>query len=141
MSKRQNYPSIAERARESICPECGAPVYRKSKTGPPPTFCKPEHKRDFETRKLTQGAAVIVLLKAWRVDRGQGPIAQASLAQVCQIVDGFNAADFEAPRPRADYYAAKLMADGRLYMDRSTTNNRKARANVKARETSTAGEN
>jgi hypothetical protein len=113
-------PTIAERAREMVCPECGGPVERKSKHGPRPTFCSSEHAKAFNVRAQKEGAAIIAFVKAWRIDRGAGEIAQSSLQQLCQIVDGFNASDHSAqpPRPRADLYAAKLMADGRLYMDR-----------------------
>lgn len=116
---RQSKPTIAERARDRICPECGGPVVRTSVRGPAPTFCSPAHKKAFGNRKLVEGQAVIGLLKAWRIDRGSGPIAQAALAQLCAVVDGFNAADKEAGRPRADLYAAKLLVDGFVYADRA----------------------
>jgi hypothetical protein len=115
---RKAKPSIGERAREAICPECGGPVVRRSSRGPVPTFCSPEHKKAFGNRQLVEGRAVIGLLKGWRIERGSGPIASAAFAQVCSILDGFNAADREVGRPRADLYAAKLLADGSIYADR-----------------------
>lgn len=111
-------PTIEERARERICPECGAEVVRRAATGPTPIFCCPEHSKAFNIRAAREGAAAIAFLKAWRVDRGSGEIAQHSLEQLCQIVDGFNSDDHRFGRPRADLYAAKLMRDGRRYMDR-----------------------
>ncbi len=120
---RATKPTIADRARDSICPECGGPVVRRSARGPKPTFCSNECKRAHGNRHVVEGRAVIAFLKAWRIDRGSGPIAQAAFAQMCQIVDQFNAQDRDAERPRADLYAAKLMADGRLFMDRQNQRN------------------
>lgn len=122
---RQSKPSIADRAREATCPECGGQVVRRSARGPMPTFCSAECKRAHGNRHIVEGRAVIAFLKAWRIDRGSGPIAQGAFAQMCQIVDQFNAQDREASRPRADLYAAKLMADGRLFMDRQNVRNAK----------------
>lgn len=114
-------PTIQERARDRICPECGGEVVRRSARGPMPTFCSVECRREHSNRHIVEGRAVIAHLKAWRIDRGSGEIAKASFNEICTIVDGFNAADREAGRPRADLYAAKLLADGRLYIDRQAT--------------------
>jgi hypothetical protein len=111
-------PTIAERARDRICPECNGPVERRSPKGPMPVFCCHEHKKAFGNRQLVEGRAVIGLLKAWRIDRAQGEIAQQSFAQVCQIVDQFNFQDRDAKRPRADLYAAKVLNEGTLFIDR-----------------------
>lgn len=115
--------SIQERCREKVCPNCGADVVRKSKRGPPPIFCGKECKRAMNNRLTVEGRAAIAFLKAWRIDRGSGEIAQRSLAQVCEIADLFNAQDHEAGRPRADLYAAKLLSEnfvtrGVRYIDR-----------------------
>lgn len=116
----KHFPTIAERAREQLCPECGEAVPQEAgRRGRRRVFCSPEHKRAHNNRALSEGAAVIHLLKGWRVDRGQGDIAKESFRQFCQIVDDMISKDREAGRPRPDLYAAKLMADGRLYMDRS----------------------
>lgn len=136
---RQTKPTIAERAREGICPNCGGPVVRLSNRGPVPTFCdargKGVCKREHFNRHLGEGRAVIALLKAWRVDRGTGEIAKTAFAQMCQIVDQFNADDRDEGRPRADLYGAKLMADGRLYMDRQNQKNAaRAAASAEAHE-------
>lgn len=119
----QSKPTIAERARDAICPECGGQVVRRSARGPKPTFCSPKCKRDHGNRHIVEGRAVIAFLKAWRIDRGTGEIAKTALTQMCQIVDQFNAQDRDAGRPRADLYAAKLMQDGRLFMDRQNQKN------------------
>lgn len=116
-------PTISDKAKEAICPECGGPAVRRNARGPMPTFCGPECKRNHSNRHMVEGRAVIAFLKAWRADRGSGEIAKSSLTQLCQIVDQFNAQDREAGRPRADLYAAKLMADGRLFMDRQNVRN------------------
>jgi endogenous inhibitor of DNA gyrase (YacG/DUF329 family) len=115
---RSSKPTIRQRAAERICPECGQPAIRKSDRGPAPTFCSLECKKVFGNRQLVEGRAVIAFLKAWRIDRGSGEIAQQSFAQVCAIVDGFNSSDRDAARPRADLYAAKLLDTGFTYMDR-----------------------
>lgn len=120
-------PTISERARERVCPECSGPVVRRSARGPMPTFCSPDCKKSHGNRHIVEGRAVIALLKAWRIDRAQGEIAQKSFAQVCQIVDQFNAQDnaYRGPngerRTRADLYAAKLLADGSMFIDRQPT--------------------
>src|SRR3546814_10498062 len=92
---RQTKPTISERAREGICPNCGGPVVRLNPRGPVPTFCavrgKGVCKRQHYNRHVVEGSAVIALLKAWRVDRGTGEIAKTAFAQLCQIVDQFNA--------------------------------------------------
>lgn len=113
-----NRPTIKERLRERVCPNCGRTPERTSPKGPPPIFCSKECKRDHNNRLLVEGRAVIGFLKAWRIDRGQGEIAQRSFAQVCEIADLFNAKDLEAGRPRADLYAATILAEGTRYVDR-----------------------
>jgi endogenous inhibitor of DNA gyrase (YacG/DUF329 family) len=111
-------PSVSERAREAICPNCGDEAVRRSARGPVPTFCSAECKRDHGNRHMVEGRAVIALLKAWRIDRGSGEIAKAAFAEAVSILDKFNAADKDAGRPRADLYAAKLLNTGRRYIDR-----------------------
>ena len=124
MRSRRARPTIAERARDRICPNCGGPVARRSPKGPMPTFCSDDCKKAHGNRHIVEGRAVIALLKAWRIDRGSGEIAQGAFTQICQIVDQFNAQDnaYRGPngqtRPRADLYAAKLLADGSLFIDR-----------------------
>ncbi len=110
-------PTIDERVRYRLCPECKCPVARKSARGRAPKFCTPEHARAYNNRALQEGAALIAFVKAWRIDRGSGEIAKASLIQLCAIADSFNARDLELGRIRADYYAATLLADG-VYLDR-----------------------
>jgi hypothetical protein len=113
-----NKPSVAERLRERICPNCGGPVERRAAKGPAPTFCGSSCKREMQNRLTVEGRAVIAFLKAWRIDRGSGEIAHRAFAQVCEIADLFNAHDKSAGRPRADYYAATLLADGTRFIDR-----------------------
>lgn len=119
---RKGRPSISERARERICPNCGGPVERRSPRGSFPTFCDAKGrgicKREHSNRQLQEGYAVIAFLKAWRIDRGSGEIAKASLAQLCQIADLFNAEDLANGRPRADLYAAKVLREQTSYLDR-----------------------
>lgn len=122
-------PTIATRAKERICPECGGDVVRRSARGPIPTFCSHDCKRAHSNRHLVEGRAVIALLKAWRIDRGQGEIAKSAFAEVNRILDQFNSQDREAGRPRADLYAAKLMGNGTQFIDRQhQANARRSRA-------------
>jgi hypothetical protein len=117
-------PTIRERAREHICPECGTDVHRRSPKGPMPTFCSAECKKARGNRRLVRGAAVIEFLQAWRIDRGSGEIAQGAFAQLCQIADQFNAEDaaYRGPngeqRPRADLMASKILVEQTTYFDR-----------------------
>lgn len=120
-----NRPTVLERLRDRVCPNCGATPVRKSPKGPPPTFCSKDCKRSHNNRLLVEGRAVIGFLKAWRIDRGSGEIASKSLAQVCEIVDLFNAQDLAAGRPRADLYAATLLVEGTRYFDRQRPAKRK----------------
>lgn len=122
-------PSIQARARDAVCPNCAGPVVRRSTRGPMPTFCSADCKKLHGNRALVEGRAVIAFLKAWRIDRAQGEIAQRAFEQVCKITDQFNAEDLAAKRPRADLYAAKLLADGTQFFDRQhQVNAAKARA-------------
>lgn len=125
-----NKLTIRERLSEKQCPNCGGPVVRKSKRGPPPVFCGPVCKRDMNNRLTVEGRALVAFVKAWRIDRGSGEIAQRSLANVCEIADLFNARDLEAGRPRADYYAATLLATDTRYFDRE----RPSKAALRERE-------
>jgi hypothetical protein len=112
-------PTIQELAAKRVCPECGGEVVRKSARGPFPTYCADKAcKKDRGNRRLVRGAAIIEFAQAWRVNRGSGETAKASFNQMCRILDQFNAEDHAANRPRADLCAAKILADGSLYMDR-----------------------
>lgn len=111
--------SLTTRALEKVCPNCGGEVVRRSARGPMPTFCSPECKRDHANRHIVEGRTVVALMKAWRIDRAQGPIAKCAFAEVNKILDLFNAQDRAAGRPRADLYAAKMLIDGRNFHDRS----------------------
>ena len=122
-ARKTSKPTISARASERTCPECGGEVVRRSARGPMPTFCTPECKKAHANRHIVEGRAVIALLKAWRIDRAQGPIAQASFAEVNRILDQFNAQDREAGRPRADLYAAKRLLDGTQFQDRQHQKN------------------
>jgi len=113
-----NKPTLRERASQRVCPNCGGEPQRKSPKGPVPTYCDDKCKVQMNNRLTAEGRTLAGLLKAWRIDRGQGEIAQRAFSQICEITDGFNAVDLAAGRPRADLYAAKLMADGSRYLDR-----------------------
>lgn len=119
---RKAKPTISERAADRICPNCGGPVARTTPKGRFPTYCDAKGRgvcrREMGNRLTVEGRTVIAFLKAWRIDRGSGEIAQRSLAQVCQIVDLYNAEDNEAGRPRADLLAAKMLRENLTIHDR-----------------------
>lgn len=118
MEQKPGKPSIAARAAQKVCPECGGPVERKSKKGPRPIFCCEAHKVAFQNRMIVRGRVLAPFVMGWRIDRGSGEIAKEAFSQLCSIVDRFNAEDAKAGRPRADLYAAKLMGSGFQYIDR-----------------------
>lgn len=62
-------------------------------------------------------AALAGLVKAWRVDRGTGEIAKGAFARLCKIADDLNEDDRRNSRPRADYYAATLLASNAAPVD------------------------
>lgn len=103
------------------CPECGAPVIRKEGRGGVKTFCCPEHKTAFQSRQALEGRAIIALAKAWREARNRREdreVGAAALAEMCRIIDGFNAQDRAAGRPRTTEYVRRDMARGYAYQDR-----------------------
>lgn len=122
-SKPATRPSVRERLSNHPCPNCGKD---RSEWGPAPkrgpgrTFCSKACKIEMNNRLTVEARAVIGYLKAWRIDRGQGEIAQRSFSAVCEIVDLFNAEDLAADRPRADLYAATLISGNTFdrYADR-----------------------
>lgn len=111
-------PTIKERAAQPICPNCGGTPVRKSVKGPFPTYCSIACKTEHRNRFSSRGASLVGWAQAWRIDRGSGEIAKGAFEQLCQILDAFNSADATAGRPRADLYAAKLLAGGTLFIDR-----------------------
>lgn len=111
-------PTTLERAASKICPNCGGDRTKEKRRGRPSMFCSSECQKAFQYRQAIEGRAAIAFLKAWRIDRGSGEIAKGSFAELCAIADRFNAADREAGRPRADLYAAKVLASGYNSLDR-----------------------
>lgn len=119
--------SIRERAAERVCPNCGKPSpERRSNRGPAPLYCDQACKRAMNNRNLTDGAALVPYLKAWRIDRGSSWTAKGSFARVCKILDQMNEADRMAGRPRADYHARVLMASNAQPVNERRSERRKA---------------
>jgi hypothetical protein len=110
----------AEMARQAICTECGKPLPPRpeKQKGPGRLYCDDVCKRARNARRLTRGSAIIEWAQTWRRNRGSGEIAQASLAQLCNILDHFNAEDVRAARPPADLAAARMLVDKTMYVDR-----------------------
>ena len=105
--RRSSRPSIRDRAATRVCPNCGKPSpERRSAKGRAPLYCDDKCKREANNRDLRDGLSLVTFVKAWRVDRGTGEIAQASFRRICEIADMLNEDDRRAARPRADYAAA-----------------------------------
>jgi endogenous inhibitor of DNA gyrase (YacG/DUF329 family) len=102
------------------CLECGKPVQQTGK-GRERLFCCEAHKQAHANRRAVRGKAVMTLLQAWRVDRGSTAVAKAAFREVCEMVDTFNAEDFEARRPRATEHAKSLLAQGSFIDRRAMT--------------------
>lgn len=116
--KRSARPGMAELANLMLCPNCGGIVERRNARGPRPVYCSTHCQKAKGNRDLARGAAIISLAQAWRINRGSGEVAQAAFSEFVSILDGFNAEDGGAGRPRADLAAAKLLASGFRYIDR-----------------------
>lgn len=109
---RKAKPTIRERAAARLCPNCGKPSPpRKSTRGPAPIYCDQVCKKAKNNRDLRDGLSLVNIVKAWRVDRGSGEIAQTAFARVCAIADMLNEEDRVNGRPRADYVAAVQLAN------------------------------
>lgn len=113
-------PTASELARQPICTECGGPLPARQpgQKGPARSYCTDACKKARAARRLVRGSAVIEWAQSWRRNRAQGEIAQASFAQLCQILDQFNAEDFAAGRPSADLAAARMIVEQTRYFDR-----------------------
>ncbi len=118
MATKPPKPSIQQRGQDMICPECGGPVVRQHARGKVPVYCSKEHKIAHQNRRTVRGAGLSALAQAWRIDRGSGEIAKQAFAQMVGMLDQFNAEDAAAGRPKADLFAAKLLADGTMFFDR-----------------------
>lgn len=112
-------PSISDRAKQTTCPNCGEQVVRRAARGKMPTFCTPDCNAAFQARQRYEGRAIVSFVKAWRINRGSGPISSAAFSEMCAMADHFNADDLANKRPRLDLYAAKLLVDGAMFFDRS----------------------
>lgn len=96
------------------CAECGmkfTPVKSWQQ------FCCKAHKAAYGNRHAAEGKVIAALVKAWRLKRGTGAVAKEAFAELCSIVDSFNADDRVAGRPPATHYVERLLKQGR-YIDR-----------------------
>lgn len=108
-------PQAAPGAR--VCHECGGEFVHKSYQQ---QFCSTAHKAAFQNRQAVQGRAVVALAKAWRASRNRKDdreLGSKALAELCSILDSFNADDREVGRPSPVKYARALLSTGR-YVDR-----------------------
>lgn len=104
------------------CPECGTEVRRiPGQRGGKKHFCSEACKTAFQSRAAKEGRAIIAIAKAWRMARSRPndkDIGKDAFAELCRVLDDFNAQDRKAGRAPATDYARILLGDGRLYMDR-----------------------
>lgn len=107
-------------AHQAICTECGGPLPERApgQKGPRKQYCADACKRTRSNRRLVRGSAIIEWAQTWRRNRASGPVASASLAQLCQILDQFNAEDKAANRPPADLAASRMLMEGTHFYDR-----------------------
>ncbi len=98
-----------------LCPECGETFQTDHHSK---RFCTPAHKQAYANREAAQGKVIASLVKAWRLGRGSKGVAKAAFAELCTIVDSFNAEDKAAGRPPASVYVDGLLKSGFLYIDR-----------------------
>ncbi|MGL5735490.1 MAG: hypothetical protein ACRCYS_11540 [Beijerinckiaceae bacterium] len=98
-----------------ICPECGESFTTKH---PTKRFCNQAHKQAYANREASQGKVIASLVKAWRLKRGNGDVAKNAFAELCRIVDRFNADDRQEGRPPATVYVEAHFRSGYLYIDR-----------------------
>lgn len=118
--------SSAPRIAARDCMECGESFQPKSFQQ---EFCCRSHAKSWNNRRLSEGAAIITLGKAWRAARnakGNTPEAAAlrevgskALSEMVSIIDGFMAEDRAAGRPNPLPYTKRLLANGNRYMDRA----------------------
>lgn len=113
-------PTATELAHRPVCTECGGPLPPRpeKQRGPRKQYCSDECKKARSQRRLVRGSAIIEWAQTWRRNRAQGPVAQAAFAQLCQILDEFNAEDHKAGRAPADLAAARMIVEGTMYFDR-----------------------
>lgn len=119
-ARKSTKPTAAELARKPVCTHCGGalPPRPEKQRGPRKQYCSDACKKARSHQRLVRGSAVIEWAQAWRRNRAQGPVATAAFAQLCQILDQFNAEDFEAGRPPADLAAARMLIGGSMFFDR-----------------------
>ncbi len=103
------------------CPECQSEVRREpGQRGGKKHFCSNDCKTAFQARAAKEGRAIIAIAKAWRMSRSSPKnkdIGKEAFAQLCRMLDDFNAEDRKGGRaPATDY--ARMLFDGRLYIDR-----------------------
>lgn len=99
------------------CPQCGTDFTPWGTRGGQRRFCTPKCRADFNARAKVEGALIISLAKAWRVNRGKGETAKAAFSEMVSILDMLNARDREMGRPNVTGHVGRLVGSGR-YIDR-----------------------
>lgn len=116
--------------RKPVCPECGI-VFET--THHSKRFCSEAHRYAFANREAAEGKVIASYAKAWRLKRGGKGVGKAAFAELCRILDDFNARDREQGRPPVTGYVSTLLASGYTAADRREWN---AKAGWRHRETS-----
>ena len=93
---------------ERVCPECGTAFGAGHVRQ---IFCSPAHNTAFHNREKTRFTAISYAM-AWRRQRGSGDVAKFAMAEMCRLLDQFNAEDLAAGRPGAVPYIERRMKLG-----------------------------
>lgn len=102
-----------------ICPECGVSFHT---THPTKRFCSNEHRQAFANREAAEGKVIASYAKAWRLKRGGKGVGKEAFAELCRILDDFNARDRAEGRPPVTGYVSTLLASGYTAADRREWN-------------------
>lgn len=103
-----------------FCPECGSEVEPKSTPGQPRVFCSAAHKQAHNNRMAVRGKSLTKIALGWRKTRGSGDFGKFLFAEMCKMLDAWNAEDLTAGRMPSDEYA-NLVTSGftsASFMDR-----------------------
>jgi hypothetical protein len=77
------------------CPECGGAFTVRDGKGATPLFCSRTHQARYNQRQASEGKALVLLVKAWRVGRNKKnpEAAKWAFGEFCSMADRLNAGD------------------------------------------------
>lgn len=100
------------------CPWCASIVPSEKVRGEPKAFCTDNCRTSYNNKMKSRGQAVVALAMTWRAGRGSSDLSKAAYAELCSILDSFNAEDREAGRPPVSIRTGQIMRSGTRYIDR-----------------------